>query len=109
MQKATQTHRLSNKFKSNQQFLLEKNSFFKITLPYSRHTLQTLMYRAFNPREGNEMSLTLPSLLGSLVLIWLTLQREAKSKRIRFDALQAIVPSICQAVALCISVCLQVS
>ena len=31
------------------------------------------------------------------------------SKRIRFDALQAIVPSICQAVAPCISVCLQVS
>ena len=30
-------------------------------------------------------------------------------KRIRFDALQAIVPSICQAVAPCISVCLQVS
>ena len=30
-------------------------------------------------------------------------------KRIRFDALQSIVPSICQAVAPCISVCLQVS
>ena len=38
-----------------------------------------------------------------------SLLREGSGKRIRFDALQAIVPSICQAVAPCISVCLQVS
>ena len=38
-----------------------------------------------------------------------TAKLQLKSKRIRFDALQAIVPSICQAVAPCISVCLQVS
>ena len=39
----------------------------------------------------------------------LQLKMQITSKRIRFDALQAIVPSICQAVAPCISVCLQVS
>ena len=42
-------------------------------------------------------------------LTTLTQERLKACKRIRFDALQAIVPSICQAVALCISVCLQVS
>ena len=56
------------------------------------------MYKGLKAREGLSFSLTYPS----------RFYLQAR-KRIRFDALQAIVPSICQAVVPCISVCLQVS
>ena len=56
------------------------------------------MYKGLKAREGHSFSLTSPS----------RFYLQAR-KRIRFDALQAIVPSICQAVVPCISVCLQVS
>ena len=46
----------------------EKNSFFDFTLPYSRHPLQTPMYKGLEPREGERLSLPSPSRPGSLIL-----------------------------------------
>ena len=82
----------------------QKKSFFDFTLPSSLFRSESLYLLGFTDGRGNKHPSRLPPVQGPLFSKW-----EGASKRIRFDALQAIVPSICQAVALCISVCLQVS
>ena len=46
----------------------KKNSFFDFSLPYSRHPLQTPMYKGLEPRDPFQFSLPSPSRPGSLIL-----------------------------------------
>ena len=53
----------------NATIFFKKNNERIFTLTYSHNNPQTLMYRAFEGREGEQMSLTLPSHFGSKSLL----------------------------------------
>ena len=58
----------------------KKKEFFDFTLPSSRHTLQRPMYRAFEAREGERLSLPSPSRQGSPTLTRLLLGKKNAKK-----------------------------